>query len=188
MPAATDFHVNGPTTIKWGAWLANGNAPANNTLVELGKTDNEDLIRITVRDHYRTFTRNDLGDMIAESVTAGSTATIDMTLVSWNQDELLKLLRKVRQGLVSTQTVDDEGKYATVGGSTVTGGARLVKLYIEPTTVGETVYEFGAVMLSAGPEYIDFGNTLKRIALSFTSVPVGNQSVFSTTAPKTSGA
>lgn len=175
-------------TIKWGAWLANGTAPASNTLVELGKTDNEDLIRITVRDHYRTFTRNDLGDMIAESVTAGSTATIDMTLVSWNQEELLKLLRKVRQGLVNTHTTADEGKYASVGGSTVTGGARLVKLYIEPTTVGETIYEFGAVMLSAGPEYIDFGNTLKRIALSFTSVPVGNAAAFSTTDAKGSGA
>lgn len=178
MPAAsTDFHVAGPVTIKWGAWTT-GSAPS--VFADFGKTDNEDLVRITVRDHYRTFTRNDLGDMIAESVTAGSTASIDMTLVSWNQDELLKLLKQVRLGNVTSPAAADEGKFATVGGQTVTAGARLIGLQIIPTTVGETIYSFPSVMLSAGPEYIDFGNTLKRIALSFTSVPTAT-GVFSTT-------
>lgn len=178
MPAAaTDFHVAGPVTISWGAW-SGGLAPV--TFTELGKTDNEDLVRITVRDHYRTFTRNDLGDMIAESVTAGSTASIDMTLVSWNQSQLLTLLKKVRLGDASSPTAANEGNYATVGGATVTAGARLIGLKITPTTAGETIYTFPSVMLSAGPEYIDFGNTLKRIALSFTSVPT-TANIFATT-------
>jgi hypothetical protein len=47
---------------------------------------------------------------------------------------------------------------------------KTISLKIDPTTAGETVYTFKHLMLTTGPEYIDFGNTLKRIAFSFTSV------------------
>lgn len=175
--AAGDFHVNGPTKIYWGA----GAAVANASLAELGRTDNDDLVRITGRDHYRTFSRNDLGDMIAEAVTAGTTYTIDFTMVSWDQSELNRLLKKCRQGNVTSPTIADEGIAATVGGSVVTGGERMVTVRIVPEQNGSTIYKFNA-MLSAGPEYMDMGNTVKRIALSFTSVADG------TTAPLTTSA
>jgi hypothetical protein len=165
MPAATDFHVNGPTTIYWN--VGGTSAPAT----ELGKTDNDDLIRITMRDHYRTFSRNDTGDMIAEGVVAGSTAVIDFTMVSWNQDELEKLIKRARTGGSLTAGVGNEGIFATVGGSIVNGASpRTIALKIEPTNTGGTIYTFKNLMLSTGPEYMDFGNTLKRIAFSFTSV------------------
>lgn len=165
MPAATDFHVNGPTTIYWDV----GNTAAAN--LELGKTDNDDLIRITMRDHYRTFSRNDTGDMIAEGVLSGTTAVIDFTMVSWNKEELEKLIKRVRAGGSATTGVANEGIFATVGGSIVNGALpRTVSLRIVPTNVGETIYNFKNVMLSTGPEYMDFGNTLKRIAFSFTSI------------------
>jgi len=165
MPAATDFHVNGPTSIYWD--VGGTAAPGNN----LGKTDNDDLIRITFRDHYRTFSRNDTGDMIAESVVAGTTAVIDFTMVSWNKDELEKLIKRVRTGGSAAAGIANEGIFATVGGSVVNGASpRTISLKIDPTTVGETVYTFKNLMLTTGPEYIDFGNTLKRIAFSFTSV------------------
>lgn len=165
MPAATDFHVNGPTTIYWN--VGGTSAPAT----ELGKTDNDDLIRITMRDHYRTFSRNDTGDMIAEGVVAGSTAVIDFTMVSWNQEELEKLIKRARTGGSLTAGVGNEGIFATVGGSIVNGASpRTIALKIEPTNVGGTIYTFKNLMLSTGPEYMDFGNTLKRIAFSFTSV------------------
>lgn len=165
MPAAIDFHVNGPTTIYWN--VGGTSAPAT----ELGKTDNDDLIRITMRDHYRTFSRNDTGDMIAEGVVAGSTAVIDFTMVSWNQDELEKLIKRARTGGSLTAGVGNEGIFATVGGSIVNGASpRTIALKIEPTNAGGTIYTFKNLMLSTGPEYMDFGNTLKRIAFSFTSV------------------
>jgi hypothetical protein len=166
MPAAaTDFHVNGPTSIYWNV---GGTADPS---VELGKTDNDDLIRITFRDHYRTFSRNDTGDMIAESVLSGTTAVIDFTMVSWNKDELEKLLKRVRTGGSLAAGIANEGIFATVGGSTIQGALpKTISLKIDPTTVGETVYTFKNLMLTTGPEYIDFGNTLKRIAFSFTSV------------------
>lgn len=175
--AAGDFHVNGPTKIYWGA----GAAVADGSLTELGRTDNDDLVRITGRDHYRTFSRNDLGDMIAEAVTAGTTYTIDFTMVSWDQAEVNKLLKKCRQGNVTSPAIADEGVVATIGGSVVTGGARMVTIRILPETAGSTVYKFNA-MLSAGPEYMDMGNTVKRIALSFTSVADGTNAPLTTSA------
>lgn len=165
MPTASDFHVNGPTKIYWD--IGGTATPAN----ELGRTDNDDLIRITMRDHYRTFSRNDTGDMIAEGVVAGSTAVIDFTMVSWNQDELEKLIKRARTGGSLTAGVGNEGIFATVGGSIVNGASpRTIALKIDPTNVGGTTYTFKNLMLSTGPEYMDFGNTLKRIAFSFTSV------------------
>lgn len=177
MPAATDFHVNGPTKIYWD--IGGTASPTN----ELGKTDNDDLIRITMRDHYRTFSRNDTGDMIAEGVLSGTTAVIDFTMVSWNKDELEKLLKRVRQGGSATAGIANEGIFATVGGSIINGATpRTLSLKIDPTTVGETVYTFKNVMLSTGPEFMDFGNTLKRIAFSFTSVAGTEVAVTSTKA------
>jgi hypothetical protein len=156
-----DFHVNGPTVIKWGASTAS---------TELGMTDNEDLIRIVGRDHYRTFTRNDTGDMIAEAVYAGTSWTIDFTMVSWNQTQLEALLGRVRSGAGG----GDEGTMANVGGTLFDG--RAIALSIEGTNDGSMTYTFATVMLASGPEYIDFGNTVKRIALSFVSVFSGTDS------------
>ena len=175
--AAGDFHVNGPTKIYWGpGWVA-----TNTDLDELGRTDNDDLVRITGRDHYRTFSRNDLGDMIAEAVTAGTTYTIDFTMVSWDQTEVNTLLKKCRQGNITSPAIADEGVVATIGGSVVTGGTRTVTIRIVPETTGSTIYKFHA-MLSAGPEYMDMGNTVKRIALSFTSVADGTNAPLTTSA------
>jgi hypothetical protein len=180
MPAATDFHVNGPTKIYWDI---RGTAVPSN---QLGFTDNDDLIRITVREHIRTFSRNDTGDMIAEAVRNGTTATIDFTMVSWNQTELEKLIKIVRSGGASaTSGIANEGLFSGVGLAIVNGSSKgTIALRIQPTNSGETVYTFKNLMLVTGPEYIDFGNTLKRIAFSFTSVvPVNEpaETTFATT-------
>lgn len=175
--AATDFHVNGPTKIYWGA----GSAVEDSNLVEIGRTDNEDLVRITARDHYRTFTRNDLGDMIAEAVFSGTSFSLDFTMVSWDQTELNKLLKKCRQGTAQSPVIADEGIRATVGGVVVMQGERTVTIKIDPEKVGEIAYKFNC-MLSAGPEYMDMGNTVRRIALSFMTVADGtNQPLITTT-------
>lgn len=173
--AAGDFHVNGPTKIYWAP------GPAAADPDELGRTDNDDLIRISGRDHIRTFSRSDLGDMIAEAVTAGTTWTIDFTMVAWDQAELNKLLKHVRQGDVTNPGIGDEGISAEVGGVVIgTSGTRSITLLIDPEKVGATQYEFHC-MMSAGPEYMDMGNTVRRIAMSFTSVANGDDPPLTTT-------
>ena len=173
MPS-TDFQVSGPTDILWAD---------NTTYVSLGRTDNEDLIRISATNHSRSFSRNDQGDMIGEAVMSGTTFTIDFTLVSWDQAELVKLISKVRTGTASS-TASNEGLFATVGGTVVNGATnRRIGLRITPTTSGQIVYEFPRVMLASGPEYLDFGNTLKRVALSFvTLAPASGTTVVTTSA------
>jgi hypothetical protein len=148
---------------------------------ELGRTDNDDLIRISGRDHIRTFSRSDLGDMIAEAVTAGTTWTIDFTMVAWDQAELNKMLKHVRQGDVTNPDIGDEGVSAEVGGVVVTSGTRSITLTIDPDKVGATRYTFHC-MMSAGPEYMDMGNTVRRIAMSFTSVADGTNPPLETVA------
>lgn len=149
--AETDFHVQGPTTIK-----IDGNV--------IGYTDNEDLIRITMTDHIRSFTRLDQGDMIAESVLSGTTAAIEFTMVAWDDVELWTMISKARGGALATVTA--EGVSGVVGSTMST---RTFALTITPSRDDQTIYAFGAVLLTSGPEYIDFGNTVKRIALAFTS-------------------
>jgi hypothetical protein len=175
MPAAsTDFHVAGPVKILWGTTSAT---------TELGYSDNEDLVRITFTDHQRVFSRNDQGDMIGETVLSGTSAIIDFTLVSWNQDQLQQLISRVRKGGTPTNAIGQEGIFATVGGTTVNGASpRTIALKILPTTAGETVYDFPLVRLITGPEIMDLGNTLKRIALSFGTVaPASGTTICTTT-------
>lgn len=174
MPA-TDFHVAGPVRIDW--------ATSGTAGTQLGVTDNEDLVRITAVDHRRTFSRNDQGDMIGEIVYSGSTFTIDFTMVSWDQGELQKLIERCRVG-TAVGGVGAEGLFATVGKTGINNASpNTISLKISPTTVGEIVYSFEKVLLASGPEYLDFGNTLKRIALSFvTTAPASGTTVATTSA------
>jgi hypothetical protein len=172
----TDFHVSGPTKIRWGVGGTTG------ALDELGYTDNEDLIRISATDHKRMFSRNDQGDMVGEVVLSGTTFSIDFTMVSWDQDQLQKLINVVRTA-ANNGAVTAEGLFATVGGSVRTGPARRdLRLSIVPSRAGQISYTFDSLMLVSGPEYLDFGNTLKRIALSFQTMAPSSGNAVATTA------
>lgn len=174
-----DFHVTGPVKIQW--------AVATGTLADLGQTDNEDLVRITVRDHHRSFSRNDQGDMMGESVLSGTTAMVDFTMIAWDQQELVKLIERARVGGTPAYAVGDEGLFATVGGVVVNHAtlAKTIKLKITPVNSGAISYEFPTVMLSSGPEYMDFGNTVKRVALSFTTIAPSSGTTIMVTAAVT---
>ena len=171
--AATDFHVNGPTVIGWKV------AGSEGSFSSLGYTDNDDLVRITATDHKRTYTRNDGGDMIAEAVYSGTTGTLDLTLVSWDEAALSGLISHCRTG-TATAGVAAQGSIATVGGPILgtAGNLRTVSIQINPTNAGADVYEFPRLMLNTGPEYIDLGNAVKRVSLSFTSVWTTTQTAF----------
>ena len=154
--ASTDFHINGPTVIEFK------NAGAGGSYTSLGYTDNDDLIRISSVDHKRTYTRNNSGDMIAEAVLNGTTATLDFTLVSWDEVALATLIARCRTG--TGTALADSGKIATIGRSALLNG---VEIKITPTNTGADVYVFPRLMLQSGPEIIDLGNAVKRVSLSF---------------------
>ena len=154
--ASTDFHINGPTVIEFK------NAGDGGSYTSLGYTDNDDLIRISSVDHKRTYTRNNSGDMIAEAVLNGTTATLDFTLVSWDEAALSTLLARCRSG--AGTSLANSGLIATIGRSALSNG---VEIKITPTNSGADVYVFPRLMLQSGPEIIDLGNAVKRVSLSF---------------------
>jgi len=176
MTTSGDFHVQGPTKVLWKL-----PSEGEQAYRELGYTDNEDLIRITTRDHVRTFSRNDQGDMVGTAAYSGTTMTIDMTLISFDQDEFVKLIHRTRGGSgTPAASPANEGLFSTVGGIL---SDRLISIQILPTRVGEIKYLFSRVMLVTGPEYIDFGNTIKRLAMSFQTVaPTEGTAVVTTSA------
>ena len=167
MPTAvTDFHVCGPFALQ----LKVGNA-----YVSLGYTNNEDLASIRISDHYLTFTENDSGAMISDRIALGTSATLSITLTSWDQSRLLQLISMSRLGLSSAEAFM-EGVIAPPGSLSVAVMAtndspapitKTLAIKLVPTTVGETAWEFKAMLLTSGPEYIDHGNTAKKIALEF---------------------
>ena len=165
--AETDFHINGPTVVKWAVYTPGGETP---TFTNLGYTDNDDLIRIVVTDHKRLFNRNDSGDMISQAVMSGSTAVLDMTLISWDEEQLNNLLYRCRTGTGTGATIANQGNFASVGGiasTTASTTGRDIAIQIQPTNTGADIYLFPKLMLNTGPEYLELGNTAKRLAWSF---------------------
>lgn len=189
MPA-TDFHINGPTSVVLVHPSIQGGS------VTLGYTDNDDLIRVEMTDHRQVFTRNDGGDMITQALHLGTSATIDMTLASWDNGALNRLMNITGSGVTYPITPSPapasgfQGRTATVGGllvpqmdrnGTVIGSAedRTIGLIIEPLNVGSAGppavtgpmrYTFTRLMLQTGPRFMDLGNATKRLAFSCITV------------------
>lgn len=162
--AATDFHINGPSKVVVFLGGAEG------AYADLGYTDNDDLIRFTATDHRKLLTRTDSGDMISQVVYSGTTATIDMTLVSWDEAVLTRMLAKLRTGDDLFGSAFFQGEFSSVGSvaRTVADLERFVTIGIVGA-VDANWYYFD-VILNSGPEYIDFGNAAKRIAMSFITI------------------
>lgn len=185
MPA-TDFHINGPTSVVIVHPSIQGGS------VTLGYTDNDDLIRVEMTDHRQVFTRNDGGDMITQALHLGTSATIDMTLASWDNGALSTMMQVTGLGNLAgiPPTSAQQGRTATVGGllvpqtdrsGTIIGSPedRTIGLVIEPLNVGSVGppavtgpmrYTFTRLMLQTGPRFMDLGNATKRLAFSCITV------------------
>lgn len=162
--AATDFHINGPSKVSVFLGGAEG------AYVDLGYTDNDDLIRFTVTDHKKLLTRTDSGDMISQVVYSGTTATIDMTLVSWDETVLSRMISRLRTGYDIIGLSEEQGNFSSVG--SVARSSSDLDRFVRIGIVGAldaNRYYFD-VILNSGPEYIDFGNAAKRIAMSFITI------------------
>lgn len=156
---AESFHVPGPTTIQVS--LDNGA-----TFTTLGHTDNDDLVAFEMQDLGQSHTSNDLGAMVAERTLQGSQAALGFTLAKWDETVFGQMLGKLRRG----STGATEGLAAEVG-KMVRADSRWVSIKVLTTRTSEKSYTFHICHM---PDHrqIDHGPTIKRLALTFESLPV----------------
>jgi hypothetical protein len=160
---AMTWNTTGPTKVQIAL-----NA-ASPSWEDLGRTDNENLVRVEVEDHLRSFTRNDLGDMTAEVCVTGSTARVSFALVHWDEDVVEKVFGQFRLSNASA-TDADEGKYGTVGALMVTDD-HVFSLRLLTSRSGAKSYTFKYVRPVQPVGIIDFGNVEKRLVFVLESIP-----------------
>jgi len=165
---AATWHAQGPTS------LLVATDTTNPSYTAFARTDNEDLVGFEIEDIQRTFTRNDLGDMVAEVVTTGSTCFISFTATWWDESLLQDILSVHRSGA----TGSTEGTHAEVGALMVTldgsSKRRLFGFQIATTNSGEKTYTFPRCRLAQPHQMREFGNTMKKLVMVLEALPDGS--------------
>ncbi len=161
---AIAWHCAGPTTVQVRL------NPASGDLVTLGITSNDDLVSMNVEELNRNFTRNDLGDMTAESVLTGSAAEVSATFEYWDEAVWAQILGRTRRG---TTDGSNEGFFAEVGRLMVgdrAANSSVFTLKVLTTKVGEKSYEMKYVRI-VGHRTPEIGSTMKRLVVVFEVLP-----------------
>ena len=162
---ATAINVTGPHTIKWGS----GSTAAS---AVLGRGDNNDLFRIEMSHKYVDIQTNEYGDMPADSIMTGITATINFSLVSYDTAEAGKLqVFTTGNGAAGGES----GKYPIIGTLTQAGSATsandlTVNFALDPDIAnrrGITVFRVRPTKL----DYQDFGNKATRLVFAGEILP-----------------
>ena len=143
---ALGFNVAGPCRLQF---ILEGG-----TLVDLGETTDDDMIRVEFERHMSVLKSTSTGDEPAEIVHTGMTAIITGTLVQWDPDVTnnTKAFHKVATAPGGTT----EGDAGVIGTRYVTGSLT-GSLAIIPRTVGKTSYTFGRCIITRW-QLFDFGN------------------------------
>ena len=163
MPIA--INVAGPHLIQWKA------ATSGATYADLGRGDNNDLFRIDTTLKYADIATNEFGDMPAESVMTGISATVHMTFVSWDIDQYDNLQARIAGRTASSNTTF----FPTVGqlvgaGHATAANDYTVSLKLVPSITGRRGIEVSRVrILSANVQ--DFGNRATRLVISGDLLP-----------------
>lgn len=163
MPTAIE--VTGPHTIEWSDASGSGNTT-------LGRGDNNDLFRIEITNRYADINTNEYGDMPAQSVFTGATATVNFSLASFDRDEALKLQRRSGGNAAGTGLA---ASYPVVGGLTNAGHVtaandNTIKLTLNPditSRLGIQVTRVRVINLN----FTDFGNRATRLVFSGEILP-----------------
>jgi len=162
---ATAINVAGPHKIKWGAGATAASAV-------LGRGDNNDLFRIEMSHKYVDIQTNEFGDMPAESIMTGITATINFSLVSYDTAEANKLqVFMTGNGAAGGEI----GKYPAVGtltqaGHNTTANDLTVNFELDPDIAnrrGITVFRVRPTKL----DYQEFGNKATRLVFAGEILP-----------------
>lgn len=162
---ATAIEVTGPHTIKWSD--ASGSATT-----ELGRGDNNDLFRIEVTNRYADIHTNEYGEMAAQSVMVGATATVNFSLVSFDRDEALKLQRRAGGNAAGTGLA---ASYPVVGALTNAGHGTVandntIKLTVDPDIANRLGIQVTRVRVTS-LNFTDFGNRATRLVFSGEILP-----------------
>lgn len=158
---AEGFQVSGPTKVQ--VCLLGDNA----AFVDLGHTDNDDLIDFDEEDHYNALTSNETGEMTADVVFNGSTGMLAMSLVKWDEVVLDKIKTRQRQGVV---TGTDPGKFAEVG-KLLVADSRFFGVKLLTTRTGMKSYTFKRTWMPIRARKHGFGNIGQRKLLVFHTLP-----------------
>jgi len=162
---STAINVTGPHTIKWGS----GSTAASSVL---GRGDNNDLFRIEMSHKYVDIQTNEFGDMPAESIMTGITATINFSLVSYDPAEAGKLqVYSTGNGAAGGES----GKYPATGtltgaGNNTTANDLTLNFALVPSISGRrgiTVFRVRPTKL----DYQEFGNKATRLVFAGEILP-----------------
>jgi hypothetical protein len=163
---ATAIEVSGPHVIKWSD--SSGSASP----VTLGRGDNNDLFRIEVTNRYTDIQTNEYGEMVAQSILVGATATVNFTLVSFDRDEALKLQRRSGGNASSSglaASFPAVGSLTNAGHSTAAND-NTIYFTLDPdisSRIGITVPRVRITALN----FTDFGNKATRLAITGDVLP-----------------
>lgn len=163
MPTAIE--VTGPHVIQW-------NSPGV-AAATLGRGDNNDLFKIEVANKYADIQTNEYGEMAAQSVMVGATATVSFSLVSFDSVEAMKLQRFT--GGNTTGTTLGSANFPVVGtltnaGDTTAANDRTITLTVNPDINNRFGIAVARVRVLS-VNFTDFGNKAARLVFSGDVLP-----------------
>jgi len=163
---ATAIEVTGPHTIKWSDSAGSGSKAV------LGRGDNNDLFRIEVTNRYVDIQTNEYGEMAAQSVLVGSTATVNFSLASFDRDEALKLQRRSGANAAGTGLA---ASFPVVGALTNAGhntaaNDNTVYIDVDPDIANRIGIQVPRIRVTS-LNFTDFGNKNTRLVFSGEVLP-----------------
>ena len=185
-----NFQVYGPATvwIRTTPALYDATAPTDTDgFSRLGVSDNDDLFKFEEEHLTKDISCVTDGTMPGEIVYLGSKASLSVTLVKWDH----AVVEKIQDQLARVMTM---GAIGTVGLTTLNGPltgeplASHFQLLLVPDSTSLTQYSywFKACVLTDPVEYMDFGNTARRVGLRIqvarafnTTTGLGNSVLYS---------
>jgi len=162
---ATAIEVTGPHVIEYT--IPGGGA------ITLGRGDNNDLFRIEVTNKYADIQTNEYGEMAAQSVLVGATATVNFSLASFDRVEAMKIQRHTAGRTAGTTLGTAE--FPVIGTLTNAGDAtaandRTISVAVNPdiaNRIGILVPRIRVTSLN----FTDFGNKNTRLVFSGDVLP-----------------
>lgn len=164
---AQTIQIPGPTVLQ----VALGPAAA---FADLGQSDNDNLPEIAFSDHSREVKTSSGGESPQEIVLNGITATLSVTLVSWDED-LLASIKARQRGTTEGKSVVGRRLFA----STDQGAIRLKLKSVD----GTTAYLFGRCWIKPdGERDSQWGNRERTLTLNFGCTPDSGGQLYDYTA------
>jgi len=160
---ALTFEVQGPTKVQVD--LTGG----VDNLVDLGYTDNNDLISFELDYMNEPVFTTRMGNIPENYVHLGTMGYLNITLVKFDQAVVEDLIQSVPAGVV-------EGQSGTVGALRMsaddTAHTTDFALKLNCATTGDSYVFKKCIILDRGVRMLDFGNRPQRMALSIVCLPL----------------